>query len=80
LDVFVRPFPGSGGPWRVSTNGGVLPAWSRSEQALAFVDTTSAPRLMVAPFSVAGDSFRADAPRPWAATEQNGGREMSDTD
>ena len=27
-DVYVRPFPGPGGPWRVSANGGMYPRWS----------------------------------------------------
>jgi Tol biopolymer transport system component len=28
FDVYVRPFPGPGGTWRISTGGGTLPHWS----------------------------------------------------
>ena len=28
FDVHVRPFPGPGGPWRISTGGGSFPRWS----------------------------------------------------
>ncbi len=29
-EIYVRPFPGPGGVWQVSTNGGTYPIWARS--------------------------------------------------
>ena len=31
-EVYVRPFPGPGGKWQISTGGGNLPTWSRTKQ------------------------------------------------
>jgi hypothetical protein len=36
-DVYVRPFPSGGGKWRVSTNGGVEPAWRRDGKELFYL-------------------------------------------
>ncbi len=64
-DVYVRPFPGPGGQWRVSTEGGQFPRWSATTRELLFVNPGQA-RVMVAPYTVVGDSFRADHPRVWS--------------
>jgi Tol biopolymer transport system component len=64
-DVYVRPFPGPGGKWRVSTDQGLWPRWSATANELVFL---SQGKVMFAPFAVVGDSFRADAPRLWSAT------------
>ena len=50
-DVNVRPFPGPGGKWRVSTVGGIWPRWSRAAPELMFV---SLYKVMFAPFAVKG--------------------------
>ena len=31
-EVYVRPFPGSGGPWQISSGGGYSPVWSRTNR------------------------------------------------
>ena len=67
FDVYVRPFPGPGGTWRVSTEGGVYPHWSPTAHELLFVNQTQN-RVMVASYAVAGDSFRADTPHVWSPT------------
>ena len=63
-EVYVRPFPGPGGKWQISTDGGTYPTWSRARHELFY----SAPdlRIMVASYAVEGDSLRADKPRPWS--------------
>jgi serine/threonine-protein kinase len=66
FEVYVRPFPGPGGRWRVSTGGGLFPSWSAKTQELLFLEVSIAPRVMFAPYTVMGDSFRADAPRVWS--------------
>jgi hypothetical protein len=35
-DVFVRPFPGPGGRWQISKNGGVHPQWSPDGRRLFY--------------------------------------------
>jgi serine/threonine-protein kinase len=65
-DVYVRPFPGPGGPWRISTGGGGFPTWSAATPELLFPHPITG-RMMVARYSVVGDSFRADAPQAWGA-------------
>ncbi|MEO5741381.1 MAG: hypothetical protein ABIS29_12380, partial [Vicinamibacterales bacterium] len=64
-DVYVRPFPGPGGKWRVSTEGASLPHWSAAAHELLFV---SQGRVMATSYSVVGDAFRADKPQVWSPT------------
>jgi serine/threonine-protein kinase len=66
-EVYVRPFPGPGGKWQASTDGGALPAWSRTRQEL-FYRVASDHRLMVVAFTVDGDTFRAGKPLLWSDT------------
>jgi Tol biopolymer transport system component len=65
--VYVRPFPGPGGPRQISNEGGLFPAWSGRRPELFYRDSVSA-LMMVVPYSAAGDSFRADKPRVWSPT------------
>jgi Tol biopolymer transport system component len=67
-DVYVRPFPGPGGPWRVSTAGGGSPVWSATTRELLFPggDATAPSTIMTAAYSIVGDSFRAETPRVWS--------------
>jgi serine/threonine-protein kinase len=66
-EVFVRSFPGPGGKWKVSTAGGKFPAWSPKTNELFFLGGDD--RIMVAPYTIAGDSFAAAVPRPWSSTQ-----------
>jgi len=63
-EVYVRPFPGPGGKWQVSTAGGVWPTWSRSRRELFYLGLDG--RIMEAGYTVEGDSFRAEKPRVWS--------------
>jgi Tol biopolymer transport system component len=65
FDVYVRPFPGPGGKWRVSTDGGTEPRWSATAHELLFLNQG---RVMVASYTVAGDSLRMDTPQVWSPT------------
>lgn len=60
-EVYVRPFPGPGGPWQISTGGGSDPTWSRARYELFY--GTPDDRVMVASYSSEGDTFRAEKPR-----------------
>ncbi len=63
VDIYVRPFPGRGGPWRISTTGGTYPRWSATADELLFLNQTT---IMAAQYAVVGDSFRADTPQIWS--------------
>jgi Tol biopolymer transport system component len=65
INVFVRPFPGPGGMWKVSSEAGGFAQWSEKTHELLFVNPTTN-RIMTAPYTVVGDSFRPDTPRPWS--------------
>ena len=64
FEVYVRPFPGPGGKWQVSTEGGRPPKWSRTRHQLFYLGLDR--RIMVSSYVVDGDSFRAEKPRPWS--------------
>jgi eukaryotic-like serine/threonine-protein kinase len=60
-EVSVRPFHGRGDGWRISTGGGRFPVWSRTRRELFYgLDG----QIMVVGYSVAGDAFRPEKPRP----------------
>ncbi len=63
-EVYVRPFPGPGGKWQVSTGGGVMPKWSRNGKELFY--RTMDDKIMVATYTSSGDSLRADKPQLWS--------------
>jgi len=75
-NVYVRPFPGPGGPWRVTLEGGILAHWSASGRELLFLGFQSLqpgqPQMMFAPYAVVGDSFRPDKPRLWSSVKVTG--------
>ncbi len=66
IEVYVRPFPGPGGPWQVSSGGGLTPVWSRTKNELLY--GTLNQQIMVASYRVEGDSFQRDEPRVWSET------------
>jgi serine/threonine-protein kinase len=59
LEVYVQPYPGPGGRWQISTDGGVHPLWGpENELFYRWGDS-----MMVVSYSVEGESFRAGKPR-----------------
>jgi hypothetical protein len=57
-------FSDKGGKWQISNAGGTLPKWSRGGRELFF--RTLDNRIMVASYTVKGDSFVTDKPRVWS--------------
>ena len=64
FEVYVRPFPGPGGKWQISTNGGMTPRWSSNGKELFYHTLDN--KLMVAEYVASGDSFNAGGPRQWS--------------
>jgi Tol biopolymer transport system component len=59
-EIYVRPFPGPGGQWPVSTSGGVSPRWSLDGRELYYIDPTG--KLMAAAIAVKGTALDAGTP------------------
>ena len=68
LEVYVRPFPGPGGKWQVSTGGGLKPMWSPNGKEL-FYNTVDNNKIMVASYTASADTFRAGTPQLWSASQ-----------
>jgi serine/threonine protein kinase/Tol biopolymer transport system component len=62
-EVYVRPFPGPGGKWQISSGGGMYPMWSPKAHDLFY--RTADNRIMVATYTAPGDSFLAGKRRLW---------------
>jgi serine/threonine-protein kinase len=61
-EVYVIPFPGGGGKWQISSDGGSEPRWSKSGHELLYVTFGSS--LMEVPYSVDKNSFQPGKPQP----------------
>jgi serine/threonine-protein kinase len=67
FEVYVRPFPGPGGKWQISTGGGINPKWSPASRELLYLAPTN--KIMVATYTASGDSFQAGKPSVWSETQ-----------
>ena len=71
-DVYVRPFRGPGGPWRISTTGGRSPRWSTKTHELlyaTYLNPTTPSKIMTVPYTVAGETFQVEeTPQVWSPT------------
>jgi serine/threonine-protein kinase len=76
FQVYVRAFPDKGGKWQISNSGGGWPMWSRNGHELFFETLNN--HIMVAAYTVKGDSFVADKPRMW--TEKQLGTATNNVD
>ena len=63
-EVYVRPFPGPGSKWQISTTGGMFPTWSKNGKELFYRTLDS--RIMVASYKIEGDTFHSDKPHLWS--------------
>jgi hypothetical protein len=64
-DVYVQPFlTGGGGKWRISTDGGSSPVWSKTSNEL-FYRTREG--MMVAGYAASDSAFVPGKPRLWAS-------------
>jgi len=64
MEVYVRPFPGPGGKWQISSGGGALPIWSHASKQLFY--RTGDQKIMGVTYSTSGDSFQASKPILWS--------------
>ena len=57
---------GTRGKWPISTGGGTNAVWSRARRELLYLAPDG--RIMVVPYTAAGDAFQAEKPRVWSET------------
>jgi Tol biopolymer transport system component len=65
-EIYVRPFPGSGGKYQVSNGGGVNPIWSKDGKQLFYRTLREPFKMMVANFRVVNGGFQNDKPQEWS--------------
>jgi len=61
VEIYIRPFPGPGGRWQVSSGGGVTPRWSHDGSRLFFLQAT---QLYEVDVGVEGDAVQVGKPQP----------------
>ena len=59
FEVYARPFPGPGGRWQISTDGGNEPRWSTDGREIFFINDD---QMLVAPVE-SGSTLRVGTPR-----------------
>ncbi len=62
-EVYVRPFPGPGAKWLISSGGGEVPTWSQNGRELFYRNQKT---IMVVGYTASGDTFRPAKPQPWS--------------
>jgi serine/threonine-protein kinase len=60
FEIYVRPFPGPGGQWQVSTAGEIYPRWERGGKEIYYVAPDG--NLMAAPIAVNGATIEPGRP------------------
>jgi dipeptidyl aminopeptidase/acylaminoacyl peptidase len=68
-EIYVRPFPGPGGQWQVSTQGGSMPRWRADGKELYYLAPDF--KLMAAAVVVQGASFAPETPEALFQTHVN---------
>ncbi len=63
--VYVRPFPGPGGIWQISTGSGTLPIWSPNGRELFYESRDN--QIMATDYAPQGASFNVGRPRVWSS-------------
>jgi serine/threonine-protein kinase len=63
FEIYVRRFPGPGGKWQISTEGGERPIWSKTRPELFYRNSKG---MMVASYTVSGEAFGAVKAQVWA--------------
>ncbi|HET9402301.1 MAG TPA: protein kinase, partial [Candidatus Acidoferrales bacterium] len=71
-EVYVRPFPGPGGKWQVSTDGGRFPTWSRKSNELFYEEAGENGRIMSVKYGATGTFFQPEKPDEWTSATVGG--------
>ena len=69
-EVYVRPFPGPGAKWQVSTNGGSIPRWKKNGKEIFY---QAGGKITVAEVNGSGSNFQVGAVREYFDPSNVGG-------
>jgi len=61
-EIFVRPYPGPGGRWQISSGGGRCSAWDQKGSRLFY---ESPQGIMAVPYTIKNDAFLPGKPALW---------------
>jgi serine/threonine-protein kinase len=61
--IYVRPYPGPGGKWQISTENGVMPVWTKGGREIVYVSGRGINEFMAVDITVAGDAIVAGKPQ-----------------
>jgi len=64
FEIYVQPFPGPGGKFRISTNGGAQPRWSKNAKEIFYVSLDS--KMMAVPVKLTPDGQSLETGTPAA--------------
>ena len=70
-EIYVRPFPGPGGQFPISTAGGVYPRWSPNGKEMYYIAPDA--KLMAVPIAATATAFEAGTPTALFQTRRVGG-------
>ena len=64
VEIVVQPFPGPGGKFQISTNGGAQPRWNKNSKEIFYVSLDS--KMMAAPVKLSPDGQSLETGTPVA--------------
>ena len=64
FEIYVQPFPGPGGKFQISTNGGAQPRWNKNGKEIFYVSLDS--KMMTAPVKLSSDGQSLETGTPAA--------------
>jgi Tol biopolymer transport system component len=70
-EIYVRPFPGPGGQWQISTSGGIAPRWRHDGKELYYIAPDG--RLMAVPIATKAGTLEPGTPVALFRTQIVGG-------
>ena len=63
-DIYVRPFPGPGGKWKISSGGGKFPVFARATHELFYMGADN--RIWSVSYAIQDGAFSAAKPHVWS--------------
>src|SRR5438270_1026987 len=64
FEIYVQPFPGPGGKFQISSNGGTQPRWNKNGKEIFYVSLDS--KMMAAPVKLSPDGQSLETGTPAA--------------
>ena len=62
-EIYVRPYPGPGGKWQLSTQGGITPRWTRNGREVVYMTANEMGEFMSVEITAANDTITPGRPQ-----------------